>query len=316
MKVVQFFIHLAQKDGPVVCREPASAWTAIRDDMHYSAVLQGLAANDDAPPLVKIDPVLKDGRVAAIDAGFAGLTKTYPLDIFRHEVHEILLRPEFLKKDGEETPTWRWWVSVEEAPEPAPRKLRVRLRREPYPFAVHTAAPGLNISHAVLEELRCETANHLHVERADILCGTLTRDAAVITSRVPLAHTDATAAHVAFSPLTFQAARAASSGTILGWHHNHPPKCGRDCLQIVPACDNDSVFLSIDDYNVFLASFSAPYMVGLISGKGAGRRADDPIVRAYGWRDGVVREIPFTVVGQALACPGEPDGTTTTIDRS
>ena len=315
--MLQFYINLGDKNGAPVCRKPSSGWTAVREDMHYAAVLRGLVPNDDTPPQIAIEPVLKDGRVAAVAAAFAGLSKTYPLDIFKHEVHELLLQPEFLKKDGEETPTWRWWVEAEDIAEPAARRLRVRVRRHPYPFADQARtdlAPGLNISHEVLEQLRHETAAHLHVERADILCGALTRDALVITSRFPLAHTEATAAHVAFSPLTFQAARdehlrRATGEAVLGWHHNHPPKCGRDCLAVVPACDNDSVFLSVDDYNVFLASFSSPYMVGLITGKGSGRRADDPIVRAYGWHDGVIREIPFTVFG-------EPHGTSTTIHHS
>jgi hypothetical protein len=227
-----------------------------------------------------------------------------------------------LKSDAEETPAYKWRVEAEEAAAPAGRKLQVRVRRRPYPFEdlplsslgipaqdrANGEALRLYVAAGVVEELRRETAGSLSVERADILCGSLLRDhgaaALVVTNRFPLAfQTEASAARFAFSPLTFQTAqqehlRRADSQSLVGWHHNHPPKCGRDCLMVVPACDNDSVFLSVDDYAVFLASFCSPYMVGLISGKGKGRRADDPIMRAYGWGDGVVREIPFTVFGE------------------
>jgi hypothetical protein len=64
---------------------------------------------------------------------------------------------------------------------------------------------------------------------------------------------------------------------------------------LIPACKTETVFLSSDDQAVFRASFGAAYMVGLVSGKGAGLRADEPLVRAYGWGDAVLREIDFAL---------------------
>jgi hypothetical protein len=36
-------------------------------------------------------------------------------------------------------------------------------------------------------------------------------------------------------------------------------------------------------------------MVALVSGKEQERRADQPGVRAYGWRDAIIREIDYSV---------------------
>jgi hypothetical protein len=318
----QFYIRLLDGDGASVGRQEAAGFLPLYEDMLFAAVRSSLAPNDERPPAGKLEPVWKEGRVTGVAASLAGATKIYSLDVFKHEVHELLLKLGTWKNAGQETPVYKWRVEAEEAAAPAGRKLQVRVRRRPYPFqdlplsslgipaqdGANGEALRLYVAAGVVEQLRRETAGSLNVERADILCGTLVRDhgaaALVVTNRFPLAfQTEASAAHVAFSPLTFQTAqqehlRRGGSQSLVGWHHSHPPKCGRDCLMVVPACDNDSVFLSVDDYAVFLASFCSPYMVGLISGKGKGRRADDPIVRAYGWGDGVVREIPFTVFGE------------------
>jgi hypothetical protein len=315
----RFYIHVRGEGGASVCRQETSGFPAVFEDVLFTAVRAGFVPNDERPPEGTLEPVWSEGRVSGFAASLAGVTKTYPLGILKHEVHELLLRPGLVQLAGEETPVYQWSVEAEPAAPPEGRRLPVRLRRRPYPFVdgappslgvalphgVEGGALRLYVAAGVLAQLCGETAASLGVERADILCGSLLRDrggaALVVTGRFPMAfQTEASAAHVAFSPLTFQAAqqehlRRGSGESLVGWHHNHPPKCGRDCLAVVPPCDDDSVFCSLDDYAVFLASFSSAHMVGLISGKGKGRRADDPVVRAYGWQDGVVREIPFTV---------------------
>jgi len=317
----RFFLHVLDESGTSVCRRETAGFQPLAEDMLFTAVRSGRAPNDERPPAGTLEPVCEEGTVTGFAASLAGVTKVYPRDILKHEVYEMLLKPGVLKGGAEGAPSYRWRVEAEEAAAPARGKLQVRMRRSPYPFVDRTLsslgieasdrldgdAPRLYVAASVIEQLRGETAGSLSLERADILRGVLLWDqgdaALVVTSRFPLTfQTEASAAHVAFSPLTFQAAhrehlRRGDGESLVGWHHNHPPKCGRDCLMVVPACDNESVFLSVDDYAVFLASFCSPYMVGLISGKGKGRRADDPIMRAYGWRDGTVREIPFTAFG-------------------
>ena len=318
----RFYIRVWGEGGVSVCRQETAGFPAVFEDMLFTAVCSGLAPNDERPPEGTLEPVWTEGMVSGFAASLAGVTKAYPLGILKHEVYELLLRPGLVQLEGGETPVYHWSVEAEQAAPPEGRRLPVRLRRRPYPFVdgalsslgvpvPQGAGSGplrLYVAVGVLAQLRGETAASLGMERADILCGSLLRDRAgaalVVTGRFPLAfQTEASAAHVAFSPLTFRAAqqeylRRGGGESLVGWHHNHPPKCGRDCLMVVPPCDNDSVFLSVDDNAVFLAGFGSPYMVGLISGKGKGRRADDPVVRAYGWRDGVVREIPFAVFGE------------------
>ena len=319
----RFYVHLLDENGAGVCRQETSGFQPVYEDLLFTAVRSGLAPNDGCAPAGSLEPVWRDGCVSGVVASLVGLTKTYPLDIFQHEVRTLLLDPAVpWKSGGDSPPRYRWKVDAEAADQAAGPKFPVRMRRRPYPFADHALsslgvpAPDradqehlrLFVAEGALEQLRRETAASLSMERADVLCGLLLQDqrdtALVVTSRFPLAfQTEASAAHVAFSPLTFQAARRelerrGDGAGLVGWHHNHPPKCGSDCEMVVPACDNDSVFLSVDDYAVFLASFCAPYMIGLISGKGKGQRAGDPIVRAYGWRDAVVREIDFTVLGE------------------
>lgn len=314
----RFFLRVSEEGGQAVCRSGASGFLSVYEDLLFAAVSAGLAPNDGQAPEGTVEPVWREGRVDGVVAELAGLRKTYPLEIFRHDVHELLLRKGLLGGGGD-APAYEWLVEAAEAL-PARTRTRVRVRREPYPFeerdlsSMGIAALGgepsgglrLYVMAQVFEELRRETASSLAVERADILTGVLLRAgagaAAVVTGRFPLAFdTTASAVHVAFSPLTFEAARQERTrvrgDSLLGWHHNHPPKCGRDCLMTVPACENDSIFLSIADYSVFLGGFPSSHLVGLISGKGKNRRADDPDMRAYGWRDGIVREIPFTVVG-------------------
>ena len=114
-----------------------------------------------------------------------------------------------------------------------------------------------------------------------------------------MTETSASRAHFSFSPLTFHAAqqelaRRATGETIVGWHHNHPPPCGGGCLQQVPACGSGTLFFSVDDRILHRASFPAPYMVALVSGKEPGRPADEPKMKAYGWQDATIKEGTFT----------------------
>ena len=124
----------------------------------------------------------------------------------------------------------------------------------------------------------------------------------VVLDRIPAdTGTTQSRVHIGFSPETFAAAQrtleARGTGQVIaGWHHSHPPACGRLCLQTVPACATDNVFFSAADRDVHRRGFNAPYMVGLVSGKGAHRRADDPVMRAFGWRDGVIGEKTFGIL--------------------
>jgi hypothetical protein len=36
-------------------------------------------------------------------------------------------------------------------------------------------------------------------------------------------------------------------------------------------------------------------MIALVCGKEAERRADDPIIKAFGWQNGVVNEVEFSI---------------------
>jgi hypothetical protein len=171
---------------------------------------------------------------------------------------------------------------------------------------VMDASVTVAVSPTLLAELREASANSLDRERADFLVGYLIQEpngkvVVVLRNRIP-AETEAGSSlvHFSFAPRTFQAAQRMleerwSDQAILGWHHNHPPPCGRKCLMTVPACGTENVLFSVDDRVVHRSAFSRPYMVALVSAKGATRRADDPVMRAYGWQRGFIREKDWTI---------------------
>jgi hypothetical protein len=167
------------------------------------------------------------------------------------------------------------------------------------PLAADGDLPLL-VSRDVADALLANTARSLDVERADLLTGKVVqtpdgRVAVMVTGRTP-ATTAAVASrsHFAFSPETFVAAREEvrrehGGAAIVGWHHNHPPSCGRECLAVIPACATSTLFFSApSDHAVHRSSFPAAYMVALVSGKEAGQTADRPGLRAWGWRDGAI----------------------------
>ena len=63
----------------------------------------------------------------------------------------------------------------------------------------------------------------------------------------------------------------------------------------IPACGTDNVAFSMNDRIVHRSAFGRPYMVALVSGKGSGRRADDPSLGAYGWQRGRICERTWSV---------------------
>ena len=158
----------------------------------------------------------------------------------------------------------------------------------------------------MLAGLRAASAECLERERADFLTGYLVHESEGRVSVALLDRTPATAektssaVHFEFSGKTFDAARReverrANGQVILGWHHNHPPPCGRQCLMTIPACGTENVFFSVADRIVHRCGFVSPYMVALVTGKVRHRPADDPAVRAFGWSDGVIVERAFSV---------------------
>jgi hypothetical protein len=161
------------------------------------------------------------------------------------------------------------------------------------------------IAHDLADTLRREAAGSLDRERADILIGHLLQApdgvvTVVVTGRVAaLTATAASRSHFAFSPLTFfaareEAARRRDGTAIVGWSHSHPPACGRGCLRVVPPCATSAMFFSAQDGAVHRASFPSAFAIALVAGKEANRRADEPGLRAYGWRDGAIVERAFT----------------------
>ena len=322
----RFFISLQNEAGRVIHREEATL-QPVYEDMLFALVRSGKVPNDGGSVPARIEPSWKDGKLGGVSATMECVTKSYPLGFFADQAVQLFVRKELINgsgsgsgnEDGDPEADPVWMVEAEKKEEVSKKpRFRVAISRERYPFVKRALSSlgiqqgceegepfSLFVSSALLEELREATAASLEKERADVLTGQLIQEddgsvAVVLQGRIPFKETSASEKHFSFSPLAFQAVmeehRSRATGqTICGWHHNHPPPCGRTCLQIIPACKTATVFLSPADRSVFRASFSAPYQVGLVSGKGAERRPDDPVVRAYGWRDGVVRETSFRI---------------------
>jgi proteasome lid subunit RPN8/RPN11 len=268
---------------------------------------------------VQVEPQWADGKLDAVSITVAGRSDTYGRAIFRDRAMEIIHTKPALKGAlaNEETEI-RWWVEVRQAQSGVGGRRRASVRHRAYPLlyldSVDVGSQKANgpddssllvVSESLLRELLEESAESLDRERADFLVGHLVqeRDGRIVVSlrsRIPAStEVDGSLVHFAFSARTFQAAQQAlaeraSDEVILGWHHNHPPPCGRECLMTVPACGTENVMFSVDDRVVHRSAFDRPYMVALVSGKGAGRRADDPLVRAYGWQRGLIREMEWS----------------------
>jgi hypothetical protein len=315
----RFFLVFRDESGLV--HEEELDFNALIHDVAFSAVCQGRLANDGRWDPVELEPELADGKVVGVTVQVAGLCRTYGRTIFNDRATEVR-RTSLLELSGTgERPTVSWEVQVRGAPETQPdrKRVSVRVRLQAYPFVrrdlielgpQHQEAAADTVSVCVsavlLEELRRESASSLDRERADFLVGhlVLKQDGNVVVmlvDRIPAdTETEASLVHFSFSPRTFQAAQReleqrGTDHVILGHHHNHPPHCGSECLMTVPACSTDNVFFSVDDRIVHRSAFGKPYMVALVSGKGAQRRADNPVMKAYGWRRGLICEREYSI---------------------
>ena len=74
----------------------------------------------------------------------------------------------------------------------------------------------------------------------------------------------------------------------------HPP-C--EACPANPACESDTRFFSADDVEVHTSAFASPYMIALVVGKVATAPATEPGFSLYGWRDALVKQIEYRVVG-------------------
>jgi len=315
-----FLLSIIDEAGAVVHREEVQDFLPCFEDLLYSAVCTGKVPNDGKLPPASVVPVWRDGEggeVAGVTVSLPPLSKRYGLVIFSDSVRQV--ERDLVKDGGEGGKKFTWRVEAKEREEERKGKLRISLTRQPYPivrrslsdFGIEKGASGNNpfslfISRSLIDELREETGRSLDTERADILSGYLVQEAEggvglVVMGRTPaLAETASSRVHFAFSPLTFLAAQREigmqpNGETIVGWAHNHPPPCGGNCLKFIPPCNASTVFFSAADRSVHRASFPAPYMIALVSGKGADKRADDPEVKIFGWEDGVIREKEFSV---------------------
>jgi hypothetical protein len=313
----QFFLVI--RDESTVVHEEELDFNALIHDVTFSAVCTQELANDGRWEPIRLEPELANGTVTGVTVHVAGSSRTYGRAVFKDRADEVLRTrdTELLRQAGLNV---SWDIEVR-SPQTSPRRdrARVSIRRQPYPFADRRLAGSVDhqeergadamsvrVAADLVEELRRESANSLDHERADFLVGDLllTDNGHVIVSlidRIPAeTETEGSLVHVSFSPRTFHAAqeeldRRGAGHVILGHHHNHPPSCGRKCLMTIPACATDNVFFSIDDRVVHRSAFSRPYMVALVSGKGAERRADDPVMKAYGWRRGRICEKAWAI---------------------
>jgi hypothetical protein len=323
------FVLVFRNRSEVVHREDVDLGTLVHD-VAFSAVCHGRLPNDGRWAPVEAEPAWAGESLMGVTVRVGGCARTYDRAVFGQRAIEILgSRRSVSEADGGEASelSWDLELSASDGGEGArgrgPRG-RTSLRHQPYPLVPRDLvrrdedgsglqeddgtgdALSIEVSSDLLAELRRESADSLDRERADFLVGRLTqapngRVAAELLDRIPaVAETEGTLVRFPFSPRTFHEARQelerrGSSLVILGHHHNHPPPCGRSCLMTIPACCTENVMFSLDDRVVHRAAFGRPYMVALVSGKGAERRADDPLMRAYGWRRGIICEKPWSI---------------------
>jgi proteasome lid subunit RPN8/RPN11 len=315
----RFFLVLRDEDGAV--RREELDFNALVQDVAFSAVCGGRLPNDGRWGPVSVEPEWEGTRVSAVRVAVAGCSRRYGRPVFRDRAVEVLHAPQGKERREMEmsssVSSWDVEVGSPATAEGLPA-ARASVRHRPFPFAAgaggiaspdferQAACASVVISARLIEELCEASAGSLDCERADFLTGHLVQstDGRIIVAlerRIPVRMEDgSSAAHFAFSPQSFHAVRQELTGrrdgqVIVGWHHNHPPPCGSTCLQLVPPCQSDSVFFSVDDRIVHRSAFPQPYMVALVSGKGAGCRADRPLIRAFGWRRGRIRMRPMAV---------------------
>jgi hypothetical protein len=316
----RFFLVFRNQAG--VMHEEELDFNALLHDVAFSAVCSGQLPNDGRWEPVDAEPEWAEGRLEAVTVSVAGISRRYDRGVFKARAKEVLLTRGLLgDMESDDRPPMSWDVEVRKPTTEARRDRRcASVRHHAYPLVQRGATepgtrrgadedtgPSISVSARLLAELREASAASLDRERADFLVGHLVQEqlhgpiAVVFLDRIPAnPESDGSLVRFPFSPRTFQdaqreLARGGSDRVILGWHHNHPPPCGRDCLMKIPACDTENVLFSLDDRVVHRSAFSRPYMVALVSGKGKGRRADDPLMRAYGWRRGIICEKEWSV---------------------
>lgn len=309
----RFFLVFRSKAG--VVHEEELDFNALFQDVTFSAVCGGRLPNDGRWGPAGVEPEWAGERLKAVTVRVASSSRTYSRAVFRDRAAEVLQTRKLLSEaQTDEQPAMSWDVEVRSWDTATRTGRRAIVRHQAYPL-VHRALRELGVnrkgaadnsvsvlaSPSLIEELREASANSLDCERADFLAGHLVKEpqggmVVVLRSRFPVKmETGSSTVHFSFSPQSFltvqrELEQCGNDEVILGWHHNHPPPCGRTCLMLVPPCKTNNAFFSIDDRIVHRSAFARPYMVALVSGKGAGRRADDPVLRAYGWRRGRVRE--------------------------
>jgi hypothetical protein len=326
----RYFVVYRNPSGATAFEEEVTDFRPLYHDVAFRAVCAGTRANDGAWGEAAVEPVWCGGGLSGVTVRLDGAARTYSLAIFADQATELLVarnaRDAAVPVKDEERPRWAGTVGVRHASvegsspdaQGAPARRRASVRRRPYPLvdrsecAAQLPRPesagcrlSLFVASDLLADLKSASAESLEEERADFLIGYVVREGAgtasvVVLDRIPAdADTTRSPVHFGFSPQTFAAAQRAleerdTDQAIVGWHHNHPPPCGRTCLMTIPACATENVFFSVADRTVHRRGFDSPYMVALVTGKGAHRRADDPVLRAFGWRNGMIRERTFT----------------------
>ena len=305
-----YAITVADDAGAVVFRCDMDECRPCYEALLFDAVRRGVVEDDGREPPATLAPVFEAGRMAGLDGSLGQVRKRFPVSVLLPPLWAGLaahpdLREKLIAKNG-----YTWRLEAEERPPRGGGRLRLTMRRPPLaiqtPAEQGTGTGEIRIASAVVRELLEETAASPQMERADFLYGVLAAgDAeevcAVVRGRIA-ARGDGGASntHFAFSPLAFDEARRAveeraPGQRILGWHHNHPLGCWPGCSKQSPPCDVSTLFFSLDDRVVHWTGFPAPYMMALVSGKGAGLPPDRPEMRAYGWSEGWVVEKKFSI---------------------
>jgi hypothetical protein len=310
-----FRLRVFDPAGALIHSEEAREWGAAYEDLLFEAVLAGSVPNDGAQPPAVLEPLDGEGRVRGFRLSLGGFTREYSVTIVGDRVNQIVADAEAGRAEnesGDARGEYAWEV-VARRDAGAKSGRVVRVRREPYPLldappaASRAATAGsetLAISAAVAARLRRAAAESTDLERAYLLAGWVARRNGGVVVAADRAYpveagVTATQTRIDFSPASFSAAvrelaREGGGRTPVGWAHNHPTPCGGPCPADRPPCDADSVFFSVDDRVVHRCYFRAPYMVAVVSGKGAGRPLHDPLQRAWSWSGGLIREIEFS----------------------
>jgi hypothetical protein len=312
----QFVQRVCDHTGALIAEQAITDFRPLAEDVAFSAVLEGRLANDGKWGAASVEPLFEEEKLAGVTVRRAGQQKSYRNAVFADNAWAILLAAGGMDDEDnvQEKLTFTWELQLRlRDPDSQKKRLAAAITYAPFPLTADTVA-GLGIaadgrqtdiwvSSTLLDELRESAVANLDRERAHFLTGRLLneggRGVVVLSGSIAAEiESGSSAVHFGFSPQTFAAARREAERrndglSVLAWAHNHPPPCRRDCLAVVPPCKSDNVFFSVADRGVHRAGFSAPYAVALVAGKAAGRRADDPEFRAYGWRDGLIVEKDF-----------------------